>query len=65
MGVLLNKGGRESAKESESERDGVGGWVGGWGYFYFSQAMLMHIFVSSITDLSMKLSRLVVSTICE
>ena len=29
MGVLLNKGGRESAKESESERDGVGGWVGG------------------------------------
>ena len=26
MGVLLNKGGRESAKESE--RDGVGGWVG-------------------------------------
>ena len=61
MGVLLNKGGRESAKESESERDGVGGW----GYFYFSQAMLMHIFVSSITDLSMKLSRLVVSTICE
>ena len=25
---MLNKGGRESAKESESERDGVGGWVG-------------------------------------
>ena len=29
MGVLLNKGGRESAKESESERDGVGGGGGG------------------------------------
>ena len=57
--------GSDDVAENVNMRCMVEDGVGGWGYFYFSQAMLMHIFVSSITDLSMKLSRLVVSTICE